>query len=179
MAIFNIILTKHPLYFARFIPLAALLLFTACGGKDDYASKPVTIAPSERAVASPNSNEPPIIILSPSEKDINNVPANYSPTNRTKKKTSFKNTTNKVQTGQGNYAVQIGAFSSSKQANHAATQARQQASTLLSSTKTNIDTIPKNGQSLYRVKLKGLSASAATQACSTLKQKQLSCIVTQ
>lgn len=180
MVILNTILTKHPLYFARFIPLFALLFFTACGGKkDDFSSKPVTIAPSERVIASPNANEPPIIILSPSEKDINTVPVTYSPTARAKKKTSFNNNVHKVQAEQGNYAVQIGAFSSNKQASQAAIQARQQASSLLSGTRTNIDTISKNGQSLYRVKLTGLSANTATQACSTLKQKQLSCIVTQ
>lgn len=179
MVILNKILTTHPLYFIRFIPLAALLFFTACGG-DDFANKPVTVTPSEHVVASPVANEPPIIILSPNTSSSKAYAPTKKSSKQIKKKTSSTdyNASNTL-ANSGNYAVQIGAFSSNSIASKAAKQAHQQASTLLSSAKTDIDTIQKNGKPLYRVKLTGLSANTAAQACSELKQKQLSCIITQ
>lgn len=181
MVILNKIVTIHPLYFARFIPLLILLCLTACGGKDDFANKPVTVTPNEQVVPSSNPNEPPIIIRSPNTNDLNNTYT--SPTKssqRVRKTASSVNYTAPNQTvGKGNYAVQIGAFSSDAIASKAAKQARQQVPALLNSARTNIDIIQKNGKSLYRVKLTGLSVNTASQACSELKQKQLSCIVTQ
>ncbi|CAI3933337.1 MULTISPECIES: SPOR domain-containing protein [Commensalibacter] len=179
MVIINKILTTHPLYFVRFIPVAALLFFTACGG-DDFANKPLTVTPNEHVIASPVANEPPIIILSPNTSSSDA----YTPTKKTskpirKKTSSIDYNASNIVANSGNYAVQIGAFSSNSIANKAAKQAQQQASSLLASAKTDIDTIQKNGKPLYRVKLTGLSAYTAAQACSELKQKQLSCIITQ
>lgn len=176
-------LAAYPLHLNRFVPLALLLCVTACGGKkDDYASKPVTIAPSEREIPSSNPNEPPIIILSPASGDAGYTPASATISRRSKKKVASTPATPSYtpqtsSTSGGNYSVQIGAFSSNALANRAANQARQ-GSSGLSSAKTQVDTISKGDKTLYRVRLTGISQSAATQACSELTPKQIPCIVT-
>ncbi|MDI2112178.1 SPOR domain-containing protein [Commensalibacter nepenthis] len=172
----------RPLYFARFLPLIALLCFAACGKKDP-ASEPLKITPNERIVPSSSPKEPPIIILSPSSGNTGAYTPTTSPSSsrKVKKKASLPSSSysaSNVTTSQGSYAVQIGAFSSESVANRAANQARQKVPSLLSSTTTRIDTIPKNGQDLYRVKLSGLTANYASQACTELKQQQISCIIT-
>ncbi|CAI3959278.1 Soluble lytic murein transglycosylase or regulatory protein s (may contain LysM/invasin domain) (MltE) (PDB:153L) [Commensalibacter communis] len=172
----------RPLYFARFLPLMILLSFAACGKKDP-ASEPLKVTPNERIVPSSSPKEPPIIILSPSSGNTGayTPTSNNSSSRKVKKKASLPSSsysTSNMTTSQGSYAVQIGAFSSEAVANRAASQARQKAPSLLSSATTQIDTIPKNGQSLYRVKLSGLTANYASQACTELKQQQMSCIIT-
>ncbi|EHD14459.1 hypothetical protein CIN_03910 [Commensalibacter intestini A911] len=183
MVFINKSLTAYPLSLIRLLPLALLLCVTACGGKkDDYASKPVTIAPSEREIPSSNPNEPPIIILSPTSGDAGYTPASATISRHTKKKVisapAAPSYTPQTSSASGkNYGVQIGAFSSSALANRAASQARQGASQL-SSAKTQIDTISKSDKTLYRVKLTGVSENTAAQACSELTHKQIPCIVT-
>lgn len=183
MVFINKSLTAYPLSIIRLLPLALLLCVTACGGKkDDYASKPVTIAPSEREIPSTNPNEPPIIILSPASGDAGYMPASATVPRRTKKKITTTPVASSYipqtsSTNGGNYAVQIGAFSSDALANNAANQARQ-GSSGLSSARTQIDTISKDNKTLYRVKLTGVSENTAAQACSELTHKQIPCIVT-
>lgn len=183
MVLINKFWTTYPLSLTRLLQLALLLCVTACGGKkDDFASKPVTIAPSEREIPSSNPNEPPIIILSPAPGDTGYTPARATVPHQTKKKitttpVASPYTPQTSSTSGGNYAVQIGAFSSNDLANRAASQARQGAS-VLSSAKMQIDTISKGDKTLYRVKLTGISKNTAAQACSELTQKQITCIVT-
>lgn len=183
MVLINQFWTTYPLSLTRLLPLALLLCVTACGGKkDDFASKPVTIAPSEREIPSSNPNEPPIIILSPASGDAGYTPASATISRRSKKKVASTPATPSYtpqtsSTSGGNYSVQIGAFSSNALANRAANQARQ-GSSGLSSAKTQVDTISKGDKTLYRVRLTEISQSAATQACSELTPKQIPCIVT-
>ena len=77
----------------------------------------------------------------------------------------------------GAWGIQVGAYAQPGQARHAAEGARTLAPGLLTGTRTVVGTTNSlGGQVLYRARLVGLSASAASSACSRLARERLRCI---
>jgi D-alanyl-D-alanine carboxypeptidase len=78
----------------------------------------------------------------------------------------------------GDWAIQVGAFASQALARTVAEGARAQAPDQLHSAVLALQpTAPFGGKVLYRARLAHLSASAATNACTRLNQRQLPCLV--
>jgi len=78
----------------------------------------------------------------------------------------------------GDWAIQVGAFANPGLARSVAEGARAQAPhELHSATLALQPTPPFGGKVLYRARLAHLSASAATNACTRLNQRQLPCVV--
>jgi D-alanyl-D-alanine carboxypeptidase len=78
----------------------------------------------------------------------------------------------------GDWAIQVGAFASPDLARTVAEGARAQAPDQLHSAVLALQpTAPFGGKVLYRARLAHLSASAATNACTRLNQRQLPCVV--
>jgi D-alanyl-D-alanine carboxypeptidase len=78
----------------------------------------------------------------------------------------------------GDWAIQVGAFASPDLARTVAEGARAQAPDQLHSAVLALQpTAPFGGKVLYRARLAHLSASAATNACTRLNQRQLPCLV--
>lgn len=75
----------------------------------------------------------------------------------------------------GSWAIQVGAFSSERQAHAAATTARGQGGILLVSAHPTVGTLHQGKATLYRARLTGLSRDAAIGACERLSRR--SCIV--
>jgi hypothetical protein len=77
----------------------------------------------------------------------------------------------------GGWAVQVGAFASPSQARAAAETARSNAPELLAGTRPETPaTSPFGNSVLYRARLSGLSASAATAACGRISARGLACM---
>ena len=79
----------------------------------------------------------------------------------------------------GEWAIQVGAFSTPDLAKAVAESARAQAPTQLGAALVSWPPTSINGSTLYRARLINLSANAAAAACSVLNQRQLPCIVVQ
>ena len=79
----------------------------------------------------------------------------------------------------GDWAIQVGAFSNPDLARAVAENARAQAPMQLRSALVSWPPTSLGGSVLYRARLINLSASAASDACSYLNQRQLPCIVVQ
>jgi hypothetical protein len=78
----------------------------------------------------------------------------------------------------GDWAIQVGAFANPGLARTVAEGARAQAPDQLHSAVLALQpTAPFGGKVLYRARLAHLSASAATNACTRLNQRQLPCVV--
>ncbi|MBB2203079.1 lytic transglycosylase domain-containing protein [Gluconacetobacter tumulisoli] len=77
----------------------------------------------------------------------------------------------------GQWAVQVGAFTSEGQARFANTMARQAAFTALNGARSVVQPVPLAGRALYRARLSGLAQGSAASACSTLRQQGLACMV--
>ncbi|WP_182964638.1 transglycosylase SLT domain-containing protein [Gluconacetobacter tumulicola] len=78
----------------------------------------------------------------------------------------------------GQWAVQVGAFTSEGQARFANTMARQAAFTDLNGARSVVQPVPSfNGHPLYRARLAGLARSNAATACSSLRQQGLDCMI--
>lgn len=78
----------------------------------------------------------------------------------------------------GDWAIQVGAFANPGLARAVAEGARAQAPHELHSAALALQpTAPFGGKVLYRARLAHLSASAATNACTRLNQRQLPCVV--
>lgn len=154
--------------------------------------KKYIIKDHEQTIASNNTNEPPIMI----------VPSNYHPaydhnhTSTNNHSTAFNppySATPKppamIQTSptskhyyistKGDWNVQVGAFTNADLANHAIATAKQKAASLLILARPNLETVQKNGKTLYRAKLGGLSYATALQACNLLKVKKMNCVPVQ
>lgn len=148
--------------------------------------KKFIVKDNEQAIASNKNNEPPIMI----------VPSNYKPsysnasnTNKATKSSSVpsqaRHQTPIIQTSpqsknyyistKGNWNIQVGAFSSPAQANHAISMAKQKAASLLVLANPTVESVRKSGKTLYRAKLGGLSYATALQACNLLKIKKMNC----
>ena len=83
-----------------------------------------------------------------------------------------------VASSQGEWAIQVGAFSSPSLARSVAGEARAAAPDLLAAARLALPTTsPFGGNVLYRARLTDLSAGAATSACARLSQRQLACMV--
>lgn len=79
----------------------------------------------------------------------------------------------------GDWAIQVGAFSSPDLARAVAESARTQAPAQLRFAVVSWPPTSLGGSILYRARLINLSASTASEACSYLNQRQLPCIVVQ
>ena len=77
------------------------------------------------------------------------------------------------------WAIQVGAFTNPGLARAVAEGARAQAPDQLRSATLALPTTPYGGSVLYRARLVHLSASAASDACWQLNQRQLPCVVVQ
>lgn len=78
----------------------------------------------------------------------------------------------------GQWAVQVGAFTSEGQARFANTMARQAAFNALDGARGIVQPVPSlNGHPLYRARLAGLARSSAATACSSLRQQGLDCMI--
>jgi D-alanyl-D-alanine carboxypeptidase len=77
------------------------------------------------------------------------------------------------------WAIQVGAFASPNLARAVAEGARAQAPNQLRSAALALPPTPYGGSVLYRARLVHLSASAASDACWQLNQRQLPCVVVQ
>lgn len=79
----------------------------------------------------------------------------------------------------GDWAIQVGAFSSPELAKAVAESARAQSPGQLGAALVSWPPTSLGGSVLYRARLVNLSANAASAACSVLNQRQLPCIVVQ
>ncbi len=77
------------------------------------------------------------------------------------------------------WAIQVGAFANPNLARAVAENARTQAPGQLRSAALALPPTPGGGSVLYRARLVNLSASAASDACWQLNQRQLPCVVVQ
>ncbi|MBB2204444.1 transglycosylase SLT domain-containing protein [Gluconacetobacter takamatsuzukensis] len=78
----------------------------------------------------------------------------------------------------GQWAVQVGAFTSEGQARFANTMARQAAFNALNGARSIVQPVPSpNGHPLYRARLAGLARDSAAGACSSLRQQGLDCMI--
>jgi len=78
----------------------------------------------------------------------------------------------------GQWAVQVGAFSSAAQAQARANSARNLARGALDRAQTAVVTTTRtDGSVLYRARLAGITADAASNACDKLAREQVACIV--
>ncbi len=77
----------------------------------------------------------------------------------------------------GAWAVQVGAFASSNQAQTATAAARQNARDVLGGAQTVVAGVRQSGGTLYRARLGGLSRDAAAQACERLSRARTNCMV--
>ena len=78
-----------------------------------------------------------------------------------------------------NWAIQVGAFANPALARAVAEGARAQAPDQLRAATLALPPTPIGGSVLYRARLAHLSASAASDACWRLNQRQLPCVVVQ
>ena len=78
-----------------------------------------------------------------------------------------------------NWAIQVGAFANPALARAVAESARAEAPDQLRSAALALPPTPNGGSVLYRARLAHLSASAASDACWRLNQRQLPCVVVQ
>lgn len=76
----------------------------------------------------------------------------------------------------GGWAIQVGAFSSPKQASAATSSARERAREL-GAGRPMVATVRQSGATLYRARLGGLSHEAATRACERLSHGRTGCMV--
>ena len=78
----------------------------------------------------------------------------------------------------GNWAIQVGAYTSEGQAHFAATMARQAAYTQLSGSRSLVEPTSRFGGSvLYRARLAGLARNGAGAACNALEQHSIPCMI--
>ncbi len=78
----------------------------------------------------------------------------------------------------GNWAIQVGAYTSEGQAHFAATMARQAAYTQLSGSRSLVEATSRFGGSvLYRARLAGLARNGAGAACNALEQHSIPCMI--
>jgi hypothetical protein len=77
------------------------------------------------------------------------------------------------------WAIQVGAFANPALARAVAEGARAQAPDQLRTAAIALPPTPSGGSVLYRARLARLSASAASDACWRLNQRQLPCVVVQ
>jgi len=77
----------------------------------------------------------------------------------------------------GQWAIQVGAYSSERLAHVALTTAREHASTELAVARTSVSGVHQQRGQLYRARLTGLSRDAAVQACQRLAHGRTSCMV--
>jgi hypothetical protein len=77
----------------------------------------------------------------------------------------------------GQWAIQVGAYSSEHLAHVALTTAREHASTELAVARTSVSGVHQSHGQLYRARLIGLSRDAAVQACQRLQHGRTSCMV--
>ena len=79
---------------------------------------------------------------------------------------------------EGNYGIQVGAYSKYNAAQKAAQKAATAESQLLADARIIIDTQKmNNGSKLYRARVAGLSKTDAQTACRNLKAKRTDCLV--
>jgi hypothetical protein len=78
-----------------------------------------------------------------------------------------------------NWAIQVGAFANPALARSVAESARAEAPDQLRAATLALPPTPAGGSLLYRARLAHLSASAASDACWRLNQRQLPCVVVQ
>ncbi|CAP56332.1 putative lytic transglycosylase [Gluconacetobacter diazotrophicus PA1 5] len=78
----------------------------------------------------------------------------------------------------GQWAIQVGAFTSEGQARFANTMARQAAFNALNGARGVVQPIPSpGGHAVYRARLAGLAQNSAATACTTLRQQGLACMI--
>ncbi|MBB2160824.1 lytic transglycosylase domain-containing protein [Gluconacetobacter sacchari] len=78
----------------------------------------------------------------------------------------------------GQWAIQVGAFTSEGQARFANTMARQAAFDALNGARSIVQPVPAfNGRSLYRARLAGLARASAASACSSMHRQGLDCMI--
>lgn len=78
----------------------------------------------------------------------------------------------------GDWAIQVGAYTSAGQAHLAATMARQAAYGQLSGSRSLVETTSRfGGAVLYRARLAGLERTGAGAACTTLEQHSIPCMI--
>lgn len=74
------------------------------------------------------------------------------------------------------WGVQVGAFSQTAKAEQRIREVRQAIPTLLASAQPQVDSLSRQGKTLYRVRFHGLSQAQVQSACRTLKQQKIDCI---
>ncbi|CAI3950325.1 Soluble lytic murein transglycosylase or regulatory protein s (may contain LysM/invasin domain) (MltE) (PDB:153L) [Commensalibacter communis] len=79
----------------------------------------------------------------------------------------------------GNWGVQVGAYPSISLAQQATAKAQSKIADSFSFASPSIESVNKNGTTLYRARLTGISQISAIQACRQLKQKGMNCITVQ
>lgn len=79
--------------------------------------------------------------------------------------------------GGGQWAIQIGAFSSESMARNATGNAMAHARDALGSARPQISSVRQHQGTLYRARLVGLSQASAMQACERLQRNRSSCVV--
>ncbi len=77
----------------------------------------------------------------------------------------------------GTFAIQIGAFSDSAEAENHMASARQRAGGLLDTYSAVAVPAQKGTSQIYRARFKGFDATAAASACGQLKKLQIDCFV--
>jgi D-alanyl-D-alanine carboxypeptidase len=78
----------------------------------------------------------------------------------------------------GQWAIQVGAFTSEGQARFANTMARQAAFHALNGARNVVQAVPASGgHAVYRARLAGLAQGSAATACTTLQQQGLACMI--
>ncbi|MDI2091555.1 SPOR domain-containing protein [Commensalibacter oyaizuii] len=152
----------------HFFPLFFLLLLSACGGDKP---KPVTVQNNEQIIPSQNTGEPPILIVSSSNKNV--IEAQQRKLSRSPKRTRNTAAPTPISIGE-NAGIQIGAFSSQTSAQHALSQA-QKVSSQLANARTLIKPLNKKGQTLYRAQFTGIDFNHVIQTCTQLKQAGIPC----
>lgn len=172
-----------------YIPVQMVTTAQVMPSESKNELKKFIVKDNEHAIASDNANEPPIMI----------VPSNYHPAydanvhNNSTSSNAYYSAKPKapsiIRTSpssrhyyistKGNWNIQVGAFTSADLANHAIAIAKQKAASLLVLAYPNIETVQKNGKTLYRAKLGGLSYATALQACNLLKVKRMNCVPVQ
>ena len=77
----------------------------------------------------------------------------------------------------GNWAIQVGAYSSETMAHTALVTAREHARSELAVAHTSVSGVRQGRAMLYRARMTGLSRESAVQACERLAHGRTSCMV--
>jgi D-alanyl-D-alanine carboxypeptidase len=78
----------------------------------------------------------------------------------------------------GDYAVQVGAFTSAAEAEARLREVRQSAERILAAAADHTEPVTQGSRTLYRARFADLEAASAAQACNALRRQRVDCFVT-